>query len=83
MKTKHFTLIHPDGRTETLDGPEDLEKLQGWVGGYIEKVPGFTRFEGRNCYAFANEEGKLKQLPLNSKATAVRLPRYGSLNANR
>lgn len=50
-----------------------LEELQTAVGGYIEQIPGFYSigFGGTvmNCVALANENGKLKKLPLNEQAT--------------
>jgi len=47
-----------------------LEDLQGGVGGDIEVVPLFTKYKGRPCVAFCNEEGKLNGLPVNQVATA-------------
>lgn len=46
-----------------------LEELQKSVGGYIETVPYFDRYNGEPCVAFCNEEGKLDGLPLNVAAT--------------
>lgn len=49
--------------------------LYDGVKGYIEQVPLFTRFEWsgimRECVAFCNEEGKIKNLPVNERATAM------------
>jgi hypothetical protein len=46
-----------------------LEDLKDAVGGYIEVVPDFDTIiqdsQVRPCVAFCNEEGKLKQLPIN------------------
>ena len=50
--------VHPaDGKAFTL------EELQGFVGGYIERLQvGFREM-------YLNEEGKLHKLPLNRRAT--------------
>jgi hypothetical protein len=45
-----------------------LEILNYGVGGNIEIVPGFTRFGGRACIAFCNEEGKMYGFPPNHLA---------------
>jgi hypothetical protein len=70
MKGKAI-IIHTDGRTtkEEFSSTIPLEKFQGWVGGSIELVPYFTKFEGEACVAFCNEEGKLEGLPVNITAT--------------
>jgi len=73
MKRQIARVIYPDG-TDTLVNPKDgkkfsLKELQGLVEGYIELIylpPG----NGHN-QAYVNEEGKLKGLPLNRKATEI------------
>lgn len=66
-------VIYPDKPTETraLTAPPELESLQRYVGGWIEKVPAFDNYEGKMCIVLCNEEGKLKQLPINVKATEL------------
>lgn len=49
--------------------PLSLEFMQTAVGGSIEIIPGFTRYMGKDCVAFCNEEGKLRNLPVNQDAT--------------
>lgn len=81
-------VIHADKKighkTTHLDRRVELAELQAGVGGYIETVPGLTSYnhEGRQhrCFAFCNEEGKLKQLPRNERATQLwhRARRSGS-----
>jgi len=44
-----------------------LEELQGLIGGYIEPVCRFS--DGSTL--FANEEGKLRYLPVNVRATEM------------
>jgi hypothetical protein len=48
-----------------------LKMLQEAVGGYIEAVPYFSQFEGKDCVVFCNENGKLEGLPLNLRATVA------------
>jgi hypothetical protein len=70
MKGELIT-IKADGAIERtpITAPPGLEALQKAVGGYIEKVPCFDTFEKKTCIALCNEEGKLKQLPVNEEAT--------------
>ncbi len=67
-----LVVIQPDGTetrtTYTSDEPE-LEVLQAAVGGLIELVQ--VGFDGADRIAFINEEGKLKRLPINHRATAM------------
>lgn len=64
-------IVKTDGsitELKPLNGTDfTLEEMQGVVGGYIEVVG--TMDESR--VMVLNEEGKLKKLPLNSKATAI------------
>lgn len=48
-----------------LTAPPTLEQLQAAVGGHIEVVPLFTKYNGAECVAFCNEEGKLENLAPN------------------
>lgn len=71
-----ITIIAPQGEvvTEPADAKDDaqlLARLQAIVGGYVERVPYLTRANGRACVAFANEEGKLRGLPYNERATLL------------
>jgi len=62
--TIHQYIIHSaDGkkRIESTKGPAGLEKLQAWVGGYIEMV---RWGEFTLC---VNEEGLLNKLPVNKE----------------
>lgn len=64
------TLYHEDGRIKEVN-PHDgrkfsLKELQFLVGGFIEIVPG----TGKNTpTTYCNEEGRLKGLALNVKAS--------------
>ncbi len=66
--------------TEQQIDVNDLKALQKAVGGYIEIVPYIDMFEYkgiiRKCIALCNEEGKLRDLPLNLTATRIW---YGSM----
>ena len=46
---------------------EDLDHLQGIVGGLIEMSQG--RYDSKNYTMWVNEEGLMEKLPINSKAT--------------
>lgn len=75
-------IIAPEGDTELgkpfvhhIAKDMELEELQGWVGGYIEAVYGYSTREARASHAdvtfYVNEEGKIKNLPANEIATAL------------
>ena len=66
--------------TDKLDTVPPLDVLQKGVGGYIETVPFFNKYEGKQCKAFCNEEGKLHNLPLNEHATALWVEQVGSVS---
>ena len=69
-----LTIIQVDGAvsSEELAAPPALEALQAGIGGgYIEIVPWFTKYRGRRCMAFCDEDGKRKGLPINDHATAL------------
>ena len=67
-------IIRTDGSTEEINNPT-LEQLQEAVGGYIEYVPIRTDktgpFEHWANYMYCNEEGKLKGLEYNMRATVL------------
>lgn len=72
---KYLISIHPDGRIskkEITEAPHytDLNKI---VGGPIELIPYFSKYDNSSCVAFCNEEGKLPhiQLPVNKVAQAL------------
>lgn len=68
-----LTVIKTNGeivRTE-LTSPPGLEMLKKAVGGWIESIPYFEKFEGKPCVAFCNEEGKLDSLPFNGIASSL------------
>ena len=73
-----MVVLKADGTTETvfLERAAQLARdLQRRVGGYIEGVPGYNHHivEGVPMPAamFCNEEGKLRDLPVNELATAL------------
>lgn len=48
-----------------------LDALQQAVGGYIERVPYFNTYKGRDCDVVCDEEGKLVGKDFNHAATAA------------
>jgi len=48
-----------------------LEELQSIVEGYIEVIPRFNSFFGRECIAYCNEDGKMRNLEFNKLATNI------------
>jgi hypothetical protein len=77
MNGKLITL-RPDGTREERDLTDapDFMELGHIVGGYIEHIAYFNKFEGMDCAAFCNEEGKLPKanrgpLPPNLHAQAA------------
>ncbi len=68
-------LIRADGMEAVIhpgNGKKfSLQELQQLVGGLVEAVPTTTRLR-----MYVNEEGRLKGLPLNVKATALLPPHY-------
>ena len=54
-----------------------LQHLQDIVDGFVEIVPHWTKHIGQRCVAFCNEEGKLRGLPINERATAQWYCRLG------
>jgi hypothetical protein len=68
-----LTVIKTNGDivcTELTSTP-NLKMLQKAVGGYIETIPFFEKYEGKPCVAFCNEESKLKGLKPNHTATEL------------
>ena len=65
-----ITITQPDGSEETIEQSDkpNLGQLQEWVGGYIELIP---HVPGGDLWI--NEEGKLKGLLENFKATGLYL----------
>jgi hypothetical protein len=69
-----LTIIPASGAvsSQELAAPPRLQELKAGIGGgYIERVPGFTHYQGEPCVAFCDEDGKRKQMPVNSRATAL------------
>lgn len=72
MKFK-CTVISIGGNQATFayaDAPP-LSMLREWVGGHIEAVPNFNYFGTDPCVVYCNEEGKLKGLTINTRATLL------------
>lgn len=69
----HMILVTAKGeyKITRLSSAPDIDQLQAAVRGHIEVVPFFNKFMGYRCVAFCNEEGKLKNLPVNTKAQGL------------
>lgn len=70
---KQLIAVHPSGAIDVtviaeLPSLEDLSKV---VGGYIELVPYFFRYNDLPCVAFCNEYGKQNKLEPNPTATLM------------
>ena len=65
-KPMEILLITTSGETRTIDDAWTLAKLQGLVGGYIEKIDLPDR-----RVALIDEEGRIKGLPLNKVASGI------------
>lgn len=69
--------------TREIDGPPALPDLQAMVGGYIQVVPHFTRFNGEPCVAFCNEDGKLSDDPkINAEANRFWFDQYPAIRGH-
>lgn len=55
-----WAVINTDGTITQHEGKPSLEQLQKAVGGYIQLLPHFTKFEGKACAAYVDEEGRYK-----------------------
>lgn len=72
MRGKIF-IIHPDGTAQGkfYSTPIPDGDLQKAVGGHIETVPFFDRFNGSPCVAFCNSDGKNDGMEPNNFATML------------
>lgn len=75
------TILKTDGTRVVREYPEGrptLKEEQAAVGdGLIETVPHLELFEGEQCVAFCNEEGRIDGLPFNADATKLWLANLG------
>lgn len=60
--------LKDDGAFETRTIPNELRALQELVGGWVEEVRMLTLRDG-HLSLYINEEGRMKNLPLNAHAT--------------
>ena len=58
-------------RHEPRDKQPDLQELHNILGGYIEPVPHWEWHNEQPCVVWCNEEGKLRDLPVNDRATLM------------
>ena len=59
-------VIQTDGGHEVVDIEPTLEAFKEAVGGWLEPVS-----SGEDWLAYVDEEGRIKQLPINTRATAL------------
>lgn len=61
------------GETTTVERSDipTLKEVQTAVGGYVEAIPLFMQYEGDECEAYCDEDGKHHGRPLNESATAL------------
>ena len=74
-----LTIIGVDGSITVEEHQTEvkLEQLQKLVGGRIQHVPHYTKYEGRRCGAWVNEKGFWLDLPQNRVATDLWLDQLG------
>lgn len=60
-------IIYPNGNDQVPEqkGPPTLEQMQTWVDGYVELLPNPPV---RGAQWYANEDGRMRQLPVNKRA---------------
>ena len=70
-KRYRLTTVTADGYVEDQiqDRPFTLEQLQKAVRGYIETVCYFSKYDGKKARVYANEEGIIRDLPINRWAS--------------
>jgi hypothetical protein len=72
-KTKEksqIIIIYPNGEYEVNEMETlDLKTAQKLVGGYVQVVPLFNKFEGMSCVVLCDEDGKMTGKPYNVRAT--------------
>ena len=61
----YYVLLQTDEKPVALLSEPTLKELQGFCEGYIEKISAI------GGYLLANEEGKLRNLPINYTASAL------------
>jgi hypothetical protein len=69
---RKLTIIRPDSTvTVEIVKKAELAHLQSLVGGLIQCVPHFVKYDGRRCQAWCNDEGRLLNLPRNDIASKL------------
>jgi hypothetical protein len=70
----HALVIPTDPRSahgEVREISQDLDSLQSLVGGYLEAVYGLDANGNLDVTIYLNEEGKIRQMPINAIATQL------------
>jgi hypothetical protein len=70
VELSQIIVLHPDG-TRDIHMLEELDgfKARKLVGGYVQVVPVFRKFEGMSCVVLCDEDGKMTGKPYNVRAT--------------
>ena len=68
-KYRQFVIVEIDGATTPIKALPTLAFIQATVGGLIEGVE--VVYNGRRRQAYVNEEGRLRDLPYNPKASRL------------
>ena len=69
--THTLITIQPDGSELRVFTSTDYGTLKSAVGGLIETIPSFKFPNHKRCTAYVDESGRLKNLPLNQKASEL------------
>ena len=77
--THIITILKSNGTREVHEytSKPQLKELQRIVGGLIQLVPHWSKFDGRRADVWCNEEGRLNGLPFNEQATNMWLQVLG------
>jgi len=76
-------IIYPDGEGEdeviSYDKNPEYSEMKDWIeNGWMEHIR--VIWEGRECDAIIDEEGKIKGLKMNAMATAAYIRMYPDIN---
>lgn len=64
-------LVQPDGSHKILDLPPQIDAIWRTVGNWVEVIAPSRDAEHHDWRAYIDEEGRLKDLPVNHKGTKI------------
>lgn len=79
--THTLLILFPNGSRQAYFTRPELGSLQAAVGGTIETIPGFKKYEGKRCTAYCHEEGKIRGQEFNLQATGAWIEALGGPEA--